>query len=382
MNIDKIRSEFPHLETEKIYFDHAAVSPLNNRSRKNIEYYINVTQAEKINNFEETLELGEEIKKGFATLVKSSADRIGIVKNTTDGFILLARGLHWECGDNIVLYRKEFPSNVYPWYDLKFKGVEIKFIDSELGKITPDKLEKVVDDRTRLVTVSWVQYSSGYRNNLRELADWCHSRNILLAVDAMQGLGALDLNVEDSQIDFLSTGTAKWLMGPHGIGFIYLTAELQDKLNPPHLGWHSRTDMMDFHNYDQPLKPDAGRFEFATPFSLGIWAFAGTIEILLESGSKAIEERILNNSDRLVEGVRDIGFTVISDRTNRQVKSGIVVISHKNEKLNEQIHSRLADRQVTISIRNNKLRISPHFYNNEDEINRFLNILESVKKGI
>lgn len=380
MNIEKIRSEFPHLSTEQIYLDHAAVSPLNNRSRKNIERYISETQIDKINNFEETLELCNVVRSGFAKLINTSVDRVSTVKSTTDGFILLARGLQWEAGDNIVIHRREFPSNVYPWYDLKYKGVEVKFIDSELGKVTPQELESIVDQRTKLVSVSWVQYSSGYRNNLTELAKWCHERNILLAVDVMQGLGALAFDVSETGVDFLSTGTAKWLLGPQGIGFIYLTKELQDRINPPHLGWHSRQEMLDFHNYDQPLKPDASRFEFATPYSIGIWAFVGAIEILLESDSNVIEERIINNSDRLVEGVKNIGFNVISDRSNQNVKSGIVVISNENKKFNEIIHSKLIDRKVTISLRNNRLRISPHFYNTVEEINQFLDVLEAVTK--
>ncbi|MBU0529922.1 aminotransferase class V-fold PLP-dependent enzyme [bacterium] len=378
MNLQKIRSEFPHLQTDQIYFDHAAVSPLCNRSRNYLERYINTVQSDKINSFEDTLNLSERIRKNISTLLHTNQGRIAIVKNTTDGLILLARGLSWQPGDNIVLYRNEFPSNVYPWYDLKYLGVKVKFIDSKLGKVTPIELESIVTKKTKLVSVSWVQYSSGYRNDLKELADWCHDRNIILAVDAMQGLGALDLNVEETSIDFLSTGTAKWLLGPHGIGFIYLTKQLQDKLNPPHLGWYSRQDMMNFHDYDQPLKTDASRFEFATPFSLGIWAFAGATGILLESGSVEIENRIINLTDYLVNGLNDIGLQVISDRSSSAVKSGIVYVSHPNKNNNEKIYNRLDELRVSISLRNNKLRISPHFYNTHTEIDKFLNIIESI----
>ncbi len=286
--------------------------------------------------------------------------------------------MSWQPGDNIVLYRNEFPSNVYPWYDLKYLGVGVKFIDTKLGRVTHADLESVVTERTKLVSVSWVQYSSGYRNDLKELANWCHDKEILFVVDAMQGLGALDLNVEKTGIDFLSTGTAKWLLGPHGIGFVYLTKELQDKINPPHLGWHSRSDMMNFHDYDQPLKSDASRFEFATQFSLGIWAFAGAIELLSESGSAEIENRIIDLSDYLVSGFNDIGLQVISDRSSRAVKSGIVYVSHPNKNNNEKIFNRLDELRVSISLRNNKLRISPHFYNTHTEIDKFLNIMESI----
>jgi len=382
MNLDKIRSEFPHLQSDQLYFDHAAVSPLCNRSRNYLEQYINVVQSDRINNSEETQELSNRIRKDFSTLIHTTQDRIAIVKNTTDGLILLARGLSWEKGDNIILYKNEFPSNVYPWYDLKFLGVDVKFIDTKLGRVTPDDLEAIITKKTKLISVSWVQYSSGYRNDLKELADWCHDRNILLAVDAMQGLGALDLNVENTGIDFLSTGTAKWLLGPHGIGSIYITKELQDKLHPPHLGWHSRNDKMNFHDYDQPLKSDASRFEFATQFSLGIWAFTGAIELLLESGSAEIENRIIDLSDYLVSGLNDIGLKVISDRSIRAVKSGIVYVSHPNKNNNEKIYNRLAELRVSISLRNNKLRISPHFYNTHAEVDKFLNIIESMSNKL
>lgn len=378
MNLDKVRSEFPHLQSDQLYFDHATVSPLCNRSKNYLEQYINAVQSARINNSEETQELSDKIRKDFSTLIHATHDRIAIVKNTTDGLILLARGLSWGKGDNIILYRNEFPSNVYPWYDLKFLGVEVKFVDTKLGRVTPNDIKSIVTKKTKLISVSWVQYSSGYRNDLKELADWCHDRNIIIAVDAMQGLGALDLNVEKTGIDFLSTGTAKWLLGPHGIGFVYLTKELQDKLNPPHLGWHSRRDMMNFHDYDQPLKSDASRFEFATQFSFGVWAFAGAIEILLESGSVEIESRIIDLSDYLVNGLNGIGLQVISDRSSRAVKSGIVYVSYPNKNKNEIIHSRLAELRVSISLRNNKLRISPHFYNTHSEIDKFLNIIESI----
>jgi len=382
MNLDKVRSEFPHLKSDQLYFDHAAVAPLCNRSRNYLEQYINVVQSDRINNSEDTHELSDRIRKDFSTLTHTTQDRIAIVKNTTDGLILLARGLSWEKGDNIILYRNEFPSNVYPWYDLKFLGVDVKFIDTQLGRVAPDDLEAIVTKKTKLISVSWVQYSSGYRNDLKVLADWCHERNILLAVDAMQGLGALDLNVKNTGIDFLSTGTAKWLLGPHGIGFIYITEELQNKINPPHLGWHSRRDMMNFHDYDQPLKSDASRFEYATQFSLGIWAFAGAIELLLESGSVEIENRIFELSDYLVCGLNDFGLQVICDRSSRAVKSGIVYVSHPNKNNNEMIHNRLAELRVSISLRNNKLRISPHFYNTRAEIDKFLNIMESITNNL
>jgi len=378
MDIHKIRSEFPHLKTDQIYFDHAAVSPLCNRSRQYIEQYIDTVQSKKINNFEDTLELAEKIRKDFAKLIHTNYERVATVKNTTDGLILLAQGLNWNKGDRIILYQMEFPSNVYPWYFLKNKGVEIDFINTPLGKVDIDDLEKVVTDRVKLFSVSWVQYASGYKNDLKRLANWCHERGILFVVDVMQGLGALELNVEEIGIDFAATGTAKWLLGPQGLGFIYLTKELQNKINPPYLGWLSRVDMLRFHDYNQPLIPDANRYEFATPFSMGIWAYAGAIEMMLEANPVFIEKQILNLTDRLVNNLSSSDFNIISDRSDESKKSGIVIISHKDKTYNQLILESLIEKNVKISMRDRNLRISPHFYNSEKEIDRFVEILFSI----
>ncbi|NOZ03037.1 MAG: aminotransferase class V-fold PLP-dependent enzyme [FCB group bacterium] len=369
--LTRFRSEFPHTGKGILYLDHAAVSPMCDRVRRMVETYLRQAGGEKINNFKETLELLARVRGAFARMIQAPADRIAVVKNTTDGMILLARGLRWSPGDRIVLHRMEFPSNVYPWYDLRPFGVEIDFLDTPHGRVTPADLETKVRPETRLVAVSWVQYLDGYRNDLKSLAEWCHARGILLAVDAMQGLGALEMKVTETGIDFLAAGTAKWMLGPQGVGFVYLTEALQRRLHPPHLGWHSRQDFFDFHNYDQPLKPGADRFEFATPFSLGVWAVSGALELLLEAGQPAIERRVLALTDRLCDGLRQTGFRIISDR-GAGVKSGILTFTHPEQDRNDRIFKGLTAAGVYVSTRNNFLRVSPHFYNTETEMDRFV----------
>ncbi len=369
--LTRFRSEFPHTETGTLYLDHAAVSPMCVRVRRKVETYLRQAGGEKINNFKETLELSARIRGDFARLIQAPADRIAVVKNTTDGMILLARGLRWSPGDRIVLHRMEFPSNVYPWYDLRPFGVEVDFLDAPHRRVTPADLEAKLRPGTRLVAVSWVQYLDGYRNDLKSLAEWCHERGILLAVDAMQGLGALEMKVEETGIDFLAAGTAKWMLGPQGVGFVYLTEALQQRLHPPHLGWHSRQDFFAFHDYAQPLKPGADRFEFATPFSLGIWAVSGALEVLLEAGQPEIEQRVLALTDRLHDGLRQNGFNIISDRSEG-VKSGILTFTHPEQERNNRIFKELTAAGVFISMRNNFLRVSPHFYNTEEEMDRFI----------
>lgn len=370
-DLSHYRTEFPHLNYDQLYLDHAAVSPMNIRTKQAIERYLNERSGFPVNNYTETLNTMDEVRNKFAALIHADSKRIAIVQNTTDGFTLLARGYPWKKGDHIVLHRQEFPSNVYPWYDLKPFGVDIDFMDSPLGRVTPEDLADLVTENTVLVAVSWVQYLSGYRNDIKRLAGWCHEHGILLVVDAMQGLGALEFNQGELGADFIASGTAKWLMGIQGVGFIYISEELQDKIHPPHLGWHSRKSYFDFHNYNQPLKPDADRFEFATPASPGIWGTNKALELLLEAGIPDIEAHILKLTDRLVTGIHQAGFEVISDRRSDDIKSGIISFTHPDERVNQKIHDALYEEKVIFSLRENLLRVSPHFYNTEGEIDRF-----------
>lgn len=372
------RSQFPHLQRDELYLDHAAVAPLAMSVRDQLERYLDEVQKKRINNFESTFEIMNTLRENVARLVHATPDRIAFTRNTTDGMVLLARGFPWQNGDRIMVHRMEFPSNVYPWVDLKPLGVNVDFLDTQAGRVTPDDLEPLMTDRTRLLAVSWVQYFSGYRNDLAELAEWCHHHGLRLAVDGMQGLGALDLNVIETGIDFLATGSAKWLLGPQGTGFIYLTRELQNKLHPPHLGWWSRKDFFDFHHYDQPLKPDANRFEFATPYSLGLWGLEAAIELLLDAGQPDIERRVLALTDKLADGLTRRGWTLLSNRDTEELKSGIVTVTHPERSRNQKIYQFLRKQNITVSLRNGCLRISPHFYNTMEEIEHCVDVLNEA----
>ncbi len=371
------RSEFPHTKLNMVYLDHAAVSPMNNRVKANIETYIRQAQGEKIENWFDTMDMAIAAREKFGKLIDAPLERIAAVRNTTDGMILLARGLDWQPGDRIILHKMEFPSNVYPWWDLQPYGVELDFMETEYGAVTPADLEKVVTDRTRLVAVSWVQYFSGYKNNIKALVEWCHDRGLLLAVDVMQGLGALHYDLAEMPADFIATGTAKWLLGPQGVGFVYLTEELQEKIHPPHLGWQGRVNLLNFHDYGQALKADASRYEFATPFSLGMWGVNGALDLLLEAGQPAIENRIIELTDYLVKQLITINYKVVTDRSE-DAKSGIVIASNPDSRRNQQIFEYLSKKDIHISLRNGNLRISPHFYNTEAELDRLVEMLSYI----
>ena len=321
--ISKIRKEFPYLNSDRVFFDHAAVSPMSTRVKNCIEEFIDEVHSEKLHNYAEAHARREVVRSQVSKLIDAPSDRIAFIKSTTDGMVLLARGFNWSKGDRVLLYKNEFPSNIYPWWELKQYGVEIDLAEADQGVITPEILEKQIKPGTRIISVSWVQYLNGTRSDLKILADWCHERNIYLSVDGMQGLGALKLSVKETGIDFLATGTAKWLMGPHGIGFIYISEDLQEKIHPPHLGWLSRKTPMDFHNYDQPLNSSARRFEFATENYLGIYGLNGALDMLLEATPEFIENRIKELSDHLYDNLISLGMSIDSNRSGNKW-SGII----------------------------------------------------------
>lgn len=368
--IEKIRREFPLLNSDRVYFDHAAASPMSSRVKKYLAEFIHEAHEGIINNYRESQERREAVRDQVSKLISAPRDRIAFVKSTTDGLILLARGFNWHQGDRVLLFRNEFPSNIYPWWELKEYGVEVDLIDTEFGNITPEVLEKEVKPGTRIVSVSWVQYLSGCRSDIKALAKWCHNKGIFIAVDGMQGLGALKLNINDTGIDFLATGTSKWLMGPHGTGFIYITEELQSRIHPPHSGWLSRENVIDFHNYDQTLKDSASRYEFATENNLGIAGLYGALDMLLEVSPDTIESRIKLLSDHVAGVLKDHGFDIFSPRDDSRW-SGIITATTGNKEMNKSINKNLFQNGVIVSYRGNMLRVAPHFYNTLEDVEHF-----------
>jgi cysteine desulfurase/selenocysteine lyase len=242
------------------------------------------------------------------------------------------------------------------------------------NRILVKDIAALLDERTRLVALSFVEFGTGFRNDLRAIGQLCRERGVYFCVDGIQGLGALDLKVTQSSIDFLATGAAKWLMGPIGAGFLYCRRALIEKLVPIRVGWWGVVDRDDFFRYDSPLREDARRFEEGSLNFLGIHGLGASLELLLEVGISQIEERVLSLTDYLIVGLQERGYNITTPIASPQERSGIVCFSHPQHALDD-LEQRLRKAKVIISKRGQVIRVSPHFYNDETDIDQLLDAL-------
>jgi selenocysteine lyase/cysteine desulfurase len=326
------------------------------------------------NNYPHWCKLADtEIKDRLARLIGAQRSEIAFVKNTTEGLITVANGFPWREGDNVIIADIEYPSNVYCWMKLQSRGVQLRWVRNQGGRIRVEDIAALMDRRTRLVSLSAVQFSNGFRQDLARTSDLCRNKEVFLNLDAIQWVGALQLDLNQYHVDFLSVGGHKWLLGPIGTGFFYCRQGALDVLDPPNVGYHSVGKHEDHMDYELVYRPDAGRFEEALVNFPGIWGLDATVRIHLALGPHQIETRILGLTEVALDGLRSRGYDIVSPRGPGE-RSGILSFRHPRI-APEAIAARLAEASVDLAVRGNALRISPSFYNDEDEIERFLKAL-------
>ncbi|GIW82047.1 MAG: cysteine desulfurase [Gemmatales bacterium] len=372
MEWKELRSSFP-VTGKWAFFDHAAVAPISGPARQAmIEWADDLAQNGDVNE-RRWLARIEEVRRLFGQLLHTEPQNIAFVKNTTEGIGFVAQGYPWRPGDNVITAAEEYPSNIYPWLNLASRGVEVRRIESRYNRIEVDDIRQAADDRTRLVSLSFVEFASGFRNNLDQIGEWCRSRGIHFFVDAIQGLGVLPLDVSRTPIDFLAADGHKWLLGPEGAGIFYIRPELLDLLHPVGVGWNSVVGARDFSKIDFHLKPHAGRWEGGSLNVAGITALGGSLELLLRIGTDAIARRLKELTDLICEEARRRGHTVFSSRQENEW-SGIVSLIPKDGEP-RAIVKRCFEKNFVINHRAGRLRLSPHCYNTTDEIVALFEIL-------
>lgn len=368
------REEFP-ITKRFVYLDHAGVAPISRRVESALMRFIGEALEEAMFKYGVWMSRVDEIRKKCAMLIASEPEEIAFVKNTSHGLSIVAEGIEWRRGDNLILYEKEFPSNIYPWINLRRKGVELRFVPSRNGRIHIEDIKRLMDSRTRLVTISSVQFSNGFRINLGELGELCKRRNVLFCVDAIQSLGVIPMNVKEFQIDFLSADGHKWLLAPEGTGIFYCRKGLEEKLNPPLIGWKSVKKEFDYDSIDFDLKTDALRFEEGSLNLLGIFALGAAVDLLLEVGIDAVEKKVLELGDLIIEEAERRGFLVNTPKS-RDERAGIVSLSGEFDPV--WVKDNLREMGIMVNVRGGALRVSPHFYNTYEEIEFFFKSLERV----
>jgi cysteine desulfurase/selenocysteine lyase len=368
----EIRRTFP-ITKQVVYLNHAGVSPFSTRVAAGLARHV-MEQT----NYGGTVEPRwakrvEEARKQAARLINAAASEIAFVDNTTQGLNYFARGIDWRRGDNVVLPTIEFPANVYPWLSLERKGVRIKWVSDHSGRILVDDIERAIDKRTRAVAISFVEFSSGYRNDLARIGKVCRRRGVYLVVDGIQGLGALRLDVKECLIDGLSAGGHKWLLAPQGTGIFYCSRRVMDQLGHPTPGWLSVVDWNNYYEFSYKLWPDGRRYEPAQKNLLGIAGLNEALKMINGLGIRAVERRILDITDYLCLLLERRGFRVYSPREAGE-KSGIVCFTPAGESA-EKACARLLKRGFLTVPRQGNIRVSPHFYNSHEEMERFVDAL-------
>jgi cysteine desulfurase / selenocysteine lyase len=376
MNFENIRKEFP-VTDEVIFCDHARVAPLPDRLRKVVTAFVDdATDFGTVHYETWMLEL-ECTRKKFAQLINADMDEVAFIKNTSEGISIVANGFDWQPGDNVVIPDIEFPANVYPWWNLKQRGVETRMVKSIEGRVLFDDLAKKVDDRTRILSISSVECNSGFRNDLNRIGAFCREKGVLFFVDAIQSLGILPMDVKKDYIDFLSADGHKWMLSVEGLGGFYISKETIDRIRPVTMGWGNVVNASNFMDYNFILKKDAKKFEEGTPNTMSIHAFGAALGLLLEAGIDNIENRVMNLGDCIIAELNRRNIKIYSSTILEERSGNVSFALKKNVDL---LYSFMMQNKVKLTVRDGLVRLSPHFYNNEDEILKVFDLLDGFLK--
>jgi cysteine desulfurase / selenocysteine lyase len=322
----------------------------------------------------------EHLRATAAQLINARPGEMAFVKNTSEGISIVASGIDWQWGDRIVTTAVEYPANIYPWMEqVRTRGCKLVMVPEEADeagrrRVPLDKiLAEAADPRTRLVSLSHVEYASGQRHDLEAIGRFCRANKKLFCVDAIQSLGVIPLDVQAMQIDYLAADGHKWMLGPEGAGIFYCRRELIERTRPLMIGWMNVIDAINYGSYDYTLRSDAGRFECGSHNLAGLLALRASLGLLMDSDIAAVGQRVKILTDRLILGLMVKGYQVVSPRSGLEW-SGIV--SFVSPKLNhQQIFVDLRKQHIEIALREGRLRASPHFYNTEAQIDKLLDAL-------
>ena len=361
-----------------IYMNHAGVAPMSLRVRAAVERALD-TSTNRPYPDHWAQDEADRVRGLVGRLINAPAESIALTRSTSHGLSMLAQGLDWKPGDNVVGAVGEFPANVYPWMALADRGVEFRKANPVGGRTSCEAIMSLVDERTRVVALSHVQFWNGYRVDLAGIGHECRRRGIVFALDVMQSAGALRLDVQQLPLDFCAAGAGKWLLGPPGIGFCHVSAALLDRLRPVIVGAASVAAPQRFFDYDLTFAGDARRFEESVVSTLDTAAFGAALELLLDVGQPAVEERVLGLAARLGEGLAARGLEVVEPwPRGRHESSGIV--SFRNPEVSAEVVLRdLNAAHVVARTHRDFVRLSPHFYNTEEEVDRVLDVVAPAR---
>ncbi len=365
----EIRNRLPLLETG-VALNHAGVSP-QPESGTIAEFEESRARLLPGEGLARISGLRDEIRSLYSELLHVLPAEIAVTKHTAEGVNLIAQGFPWRQGDRILTVSVEYPSNVYPWWNLRDRGVEVVPVPEREGRVDLDEFVGAIDERVRMVAISHVEFASGFRFDLARLSDACRARGVFLFVDIAQSIGFVPIDLR--LVDAAAWPMWKWLMGPIGMGGLYVSASRLESIRPVFVGSDGMVPTPDYLDYRFEFRPDARKFEYSSENVLGMIGTAEALRRIVplfgDEAADVVARRVWSLGDRIISSLEERGFRLYSSRLPGE-RSGIFSFVTPSDPA--PIAARLRRSGVEVAVRGGRLRISPHFYNNEADVERLL----------
>ncbi|TLP81272.1 aminotransferase class V-fold PLP-dependent enzyme [Maribacter sp. ACAM166] len=367
MNIEQIRSLFP-VTNKAVYLNSASQSPLNILVNNKLQAYLK----KEVNLIDKKGFNRDKIRTLLSKLLGGSPEEYALTTSTGVGLGIVAQGLAFKKGDNIILPELEHWNNTFPWLNLEKKGVEIRFVQiNEDKSIDPESIEKLIDHRTRVVAIAAVRFNSGFRPNLSAIGKIAHEKGALFIVDAAQGAGMVPIDVEKDQIDVMSGCGFKWLLGMHGTGFLYVSKRVVKMINPILPGMFSAETVHDkLSYYDDSRKFETGTIAYSL-FS----AWSAGLQLILDIGIENIYKKALENTDFMIDGLQEKGCQIRTPIKKREERTAIVHFNMGSFKTTKALYENLKENKILVTLQGENIRVSPNFFTTKSEIRLFLNLI-------
>ena len=366
MSLEDLREELETVRQGILFLNHAGVSPLPRRAVDAMHRAISFNQTLRVEEWAALQADVEACRRSLARLIHASPEEIALSRNTTESINWVANGMAWKPGDRVVTVRGEYPANIYPWMRLREKGVEMHLVEPVEERVSLEQIEAALTPNTRLLSLSWVEFASGFRIDLEAVGKLCEARGVLLLVDVIQGLGALPLDVKQARVVMAAGAAQKWLLGPVGAGFLYCDRARLDELEVTVAGADSVARPIPYLDYEYVLKPDARRFEYSTTAVHAVIGWGASLSIFLEEGMETVARRIWMLTEMVYEGAVRKGYKCHSPRGEGEW-SGILSLTHPSRSVDSVI-AELAAKRMFVREREGRIRLSPHFYQTENEM--------------
>ncbi len=365
-----IKQEFP-VKQQCIYCNNAAVAPLPASTSTKLQEWLKEYTIYGSLNYLQWIESIDQCRDDFAQFINCTSSEIGFVKNTSTGLSFLAGGFPFEEGDEVIVFEHEFPSNLYPWLALQKKGVKVITVPERDYQYDYGEWLSLFTPRTRLCAVSFIEYSTGFRHDLAFMGEECRKRGVIFAVDAIQGLGVFPIDVQQFNIDFLCADGHKWLLSPEGCAVMYMSKSLIPRVNPVTLGWHSVKHHSDYDTIKIDLKNDASRFEEGSPNVFGILALKSSLNLIRKLGPDKIARRVTMLTEYLKKNISEKKYECLS----RQNESSCIISFKPQNGHSRELYRRLKNERIFAAERRKAIRFSPHFYNDLQEMECIVEIM-------